>query len=61
MIYTLAEGSLARGWNFVTMELTPYSAHMSSENTYKLMGCYTEVLILGVTLQYMVSASFLQG
>ncbi len=37
---------------------------MSPENTQKLMGAYMEVLILGVILQYMVSASFscfLQG
>ncbi len=35
---------------------------MSPETTHKLMGFYMEVLILhvhvGVTLQYMVSASF---
>ncbi len=30
---------------------------MSPQNTHKLMGFYMEVLILGVTLQYMVSAS----
>ncbi len=29
---------------------TPYSAHMSPENTHKLMGFYMEVLILGVML-----------
>ncbi len=29
---------------------------MSPENTHKLMGFYMEVLILGVILQYMVSA-----
>ncbi len=41
-----------------------YSARMSPENTHKLMGFYMEVLILGIILQYMVSASlscFLQG
>ncbi len=27
---------------------------MSPENTHKLMGFYTEVLILGIMLQYMV-------
>ncbi len=30
---------------------------MSLENTHKLMGFYMEVLVLGVILQYMVSAS----
>ncbi len=30
---------------------------MSPENSHKLMGFYMEVLILGVILQYMVSAS----
>ncbi len=30
---------------------------MSPENTHKLMGFYMEVLILGVVLQYIVSAS----
>ncbi len=30
---------------------------MSPENTHKLMGFYVEVLILGVVLQCMVSAS----
>ncbi len=30
---------------------------MSPENTHKLIGIYMEVLILGITLQYMVSAS----
>ncbi len=34
-----------------------YSAHMSPETTPKLMGFYMEVLILGVILEYMVSAS----
>ncbi len=33
---------------------TPYSARMSPETTHKIMGFYMEVLILGVTLQYMV-------
>ncbi len=28
---------------------TPYSARMSPENTYKLMGFYMDVLILGIT------------
>ncbi len=32
-------------------------APISPENTHKLMGFYMEVLILGVILQYMVSAS----
>ncbi len=31
---------------------------MSPETTHKLMGFYVEVLILGVILQYMVSAVF---
>ncbi len=31
---------------------------MSPESTYKLMGFHMEDLILGVILQYMVSASF---
>ncbi len=31
---------------------------MSPESTHKLMGFYMEVLILGVILQYVVSASF---
>ncbi len=35
---------------------TPYSAHMSPENTHKLMGFYIALLILGIVL-YMVSAS----
>ncbi len=30
---------------------------MSPDNTYKLMRFYMEVLILGITLQYMFSAS----
>ncbi len=37
---------------------------MNPENTHKLMGFYVEVLILGVILRYMVSASlswFLKG
>ncbi len=29
---------------------TPYSTHMSPENTYKLMGFYMEVTLLGVIL-----------
>ncbi len=33
-----------------------HSAHMSPENTHKLMASYMEVFILGVILQYMVSA-----
>ncbi len=37
---------------------TPYSINMSQGNTHKLMGFYTEVLILDVIFQYMVSASF---
>ncbi len=36
----------------------PYSTRMSQENTHKLMGSYMEVSIVGVILQYMVSASF---
>ncbi len=39
------------------LSLTLYSARVSPENTHKLMGFYMEVLILGVILQYMVSAS----
>ncbi len=35
---------------------THYSARMSPENTHNLMG-FMEILILGVILQYMVSAS----
>ncbi len=30
---------------------------MSLEDTHKLMGIYMEILILGVMLQYMVTAS----
>ncbi len=31
---------------------------MNPETTHKLVGFYMEVLILGIILQYMVSASF---
>ncbi len=46
------------------LHVAPYSARMSPETTHKLMGFYTEVLLLGGILYYMVSASlsyFLQG
>ncbi len=32
---------------------------MSPENAHKLMGFYMEILILGIILQYMVSASLI--
>ncbi len=40
-------------------QYTLYSTHMSPENTRKLMRFYMEVLILGVILWYMVSASLM--
>ncbi len=53
---------VSAGWGLhillVKGHYIPYSAHMSPENTHKLMGLYMEVVILhvGVILQYMVSA-----
>ncbi len=49
-----------KGWlqfRSLPTSYTPYSARMSPENAHKLIGLHIEVLILGVTLEYIVSAS----